>query len=288
MTVLSPPVYEIKVEELDEFGRVSRIEGRCNWKDATGYMVALAVINLLILVMAGWESYKARNLSTEFSESQYLFRALVSTLSVSFMGIPLVLLTEGNPNALAFVSATIIFVSSTSILLFIFLPKMKHLRQLRAGGGVSRSRPTGKAMGVEKGPRWKVSGLESGPSGIHHNGIPISDSGKSPLPRRVANGVRSSTMIGNDSSSDLQGMKVLTMKSKSELLQENEILEGTLEELKQLIEDSESMETLRAALVLATSVIPSHSDEEGWTPMATISEPNGDREDIQGERQSYL
>ncbi len=274
MTVLSPPVYEFKVEELDEFGRESRIEGRCSWTDATGYIVALTVINLLILVMAGWESYKARNLSTEFSESQYLFRALVSTLTVAFVGIPLVLLTEDNPTALAFASSAIVFVSSTSILLFIFLPKMNQVGQLRAGGGASRNNPGGIGMGVEKGPRWKVSGLESGPSGIYHNRSPISAAATSPVPfLPAAHGVRYSTIPTAHSSSDLKGMKILTIKSKSELLQENEILEAALEELKQLIESSESMETLRAALV-PSSQIPSFSNDDGCPPLPTIDEPN--------------
>jgi hypothetical protein len=83
MTIVAPPQYE-KLYQRDEFGRVTQVEGRCNYEDAQPYMIALTVLSFLTLVLAGWESFKARKLSTEFSESRYVFRALVATLTVTF------------------------------------------------------------------------------------------------------------------------------------------------------------------------------------------------------------
>lgn len=274
MTVFSPPDYQVIVEEVDEFGRPSRIEGRCNWAEAGGYMIALACINMIILVAAGWESYKARNLSTEFSESQYVFRALVSTLSVAFVGIPLVLLTDENPNALAFASSAIIFVSSTSILLFMFLPKMNQLAQLNAGVGVGahgnkKGEPI--SLGGDKGPRWKVSGLECGPTGIPATAT-------SPISMPNGNGMVFPAIRSNSSSSDLKGMKILTTKNKSELLQENEQLAATLDELKQLIETADSIESLRVALGLGDQKMRSSCGAEAfWAQPPTIDEPSEPR-----------
>lgn len=262
MTLVAPPQYE-KLYQYDEFGRVIHIEGRCNYEDAQPYMIALTVLSFLTLVLAGWESFKARKLSTEFSESRYVFRALVATLTVTFTGVPLLFLTDDNPNALAFALSSIIFVASTSILLFIFVPKIQQINHAAAGaagGDAHGKKGRVVTMGGSKGARWKISGLETSQSRINHQNRPLM--GTTATFPTTDNIDAHAGMPSRSSSSDLKGMKVLTMKTKSELLQENDYLTATLEEINNLIMACDNIETLRTALALSNNENTTGREEE--------------------------
>ena len=91
-------------------------------------MLTLGVVNIGLLFFTSYEAYKARSLSTEFAESRYIFRVLVSILLVCFVGGPVLLLANENPNAYIFVGSAIIFVTSSSTLLWIFVPKILYAR----------------------------------------------------------------------------------------------------------------------------------------------------------------
>lgn len=257
MTAVAPPQYQLQVEGVDIFGRVVQLEGRCDWTDASPYMIALAVLHLIVLMISGWESYKARNLSTEFSESRYVFRALLSTLAVTFVGLPLVFLVEDNPNALYFVTSAIIFVTSTAILVLTFGPKMRQLYELKKGDtGIKDSSKTGSA-GASEMRRWKISGLED-PSPNRTNGTNGS-----------ADTATNTSPIASSERSGLKGMKILTQKSKSKLFHENEELEGRLRELQRLIDTSDSIESLRTALTCSTA----SGGVKGAVSTSTSAEP---------------
>ena len=123
-TALSPLHWEVEVQSIDQFDRETETYGYCSSDSATVYLVALCIINLGPLVLAVYEAYVARDISTEFSETEYILRALAIILLVCFVGIPVIIIARENPAAYFFVLSAIIFVTCTSILLLIFCPKL--------------------------------------------------------------------------------------------------------------------------------------------------------------------
>jgi gamma-aminobutyric acid type B receptor len=70
MTTQDPILYEIAVLTRDGFGRPLASYGFCNYREAEGYLIALAVINIGTLLFALYQSWLARRLSSEFAESR--------------------------------------------------------------------------------------------------------------------------------------------------------------------------------------------------------------------------
>ena len=75
-------------------------------------------------MMANWAAYKARYLSTELGESKWIAMAMGSLLQLLLVAIPILFLVRDNPSAKYFVSTSIVFVITMSILGFIFVPKI--------------------------------------------------------------------------------------------------------------------------------------------------------------------
>jgi len=101
--------------------------GSCSYDGSLPYVVALIIVNLGALLFAIYEAYQARNISTEFAESEYIMKAVVSMLLVCFIGLPVVMIAEEQVARL-FTFTGIIFVISMSLLGLIFMPKIKfHL-----------------------------------------------------------------------------------------------------------------------------------------------------------------
>ena len=88
----------------------------------------LGAINLGLLLYAVFMAYRARNIATELQESNYIFTAMALILLVSFIGVPVIIIARENVSAFYFVSAGLIFVVCQAILLLIFVPKVKALR----------------------------------------------------------------------------------------------------------------------------------------------------------------
>jgi hypothetical protein len=116
MTGLSHISYEIILVQSDRFGQPVETYGQCDWHGSIKYLIPLAVLNISILVLALIEAWRARNLATEFAESQYIARALFLMLLVIFIGLPVLVIAKDNPNATLFISSGIIFVVVSCIL----------------------------------------------------------------------------------------------------------------------------------------------------------------------------
>jgi hypothetical protein len=81
------------------------------------------------MALASYQSYLARRISTEFSESEYIGKAIACILVVSFVGVPTVILVSEEPRAKYFFLTSLIFVIATSVLLFVFVPKILTRRK---------------------------------------------------------------------------------------------------------------------------------------------------------------
>jgi hypothetical protein len=183
MTGLSPIQFELTVGAVDIHDRTTEIVGSCALKEAVGYIIALVVVNTGALCFALFQAWQARNLSTEFAESSFIFKALSAVLSLMFVGVPVLIIASDNSDAKLFVSSAIIFAFAISILLLMFVPKIRY---------------------------EKVEKLKS------HRNLVVS--GMSPS----ASGLSQASQVsdGDESSSNTFGEKILTTQTAEELASE--------------------------------------------------------------------
>ena len=134
-TLLSPLQFQRSVDAwTDQWGRTLSTHGSCvatteRKGGAIPYIVLLAVIDLCAVVLANVQAYRARNIHTEYSESRYIAMVNGSLLQAWLTGAPIIVLVRDNPSALFVVGALILFLTSTAILLLIFVPKLDFLRR---------------------------------------------------------------------------------------------------------------------------------------------------------------
>jgi hypothetical protein len=112
-TAIDPLQRETVVISTDPFLRNTETYGTCTSDHDYIFLAILCVINLGSLLIAVFQAYKARNVSTELHESRYIFMAMVLILLVSFIGIPIIIIARENTSAFYFVVVGIIFVSET-------------------------------------------------------------------------------------------------------------------------------------------------------------------------------
>ena len=127
-TALAPPHYDTITVTEDQFSRPTETFGFCV-SDSPVYLAILGAINAGVLIFSVYEAYTARSISTEFSESEYIFKILVLILLVFFIGIPVLVIARDTPAAYVFVFAGIIFTVCCSVLLLIFVPKYLALKE---------------------------------------------------------------------------------------------------------------------------------------------------------------
>ena len=70
MTARDPIQYTIDILAVDNFGRPVASYGFCDYRAAESYLIALAVLNIGMLLFALYQCWHARRLSTEFAESK--------------------------------------------------------------------------------------------------------------------------------------------------------------------------------------------------------------------------
>mmetsp|Transcript_40014 Transcript_40014/g.60561 ORF Transcript_40014/g.60561 Transcript_40014/m.60561 type:complete len:523 (+) Transcript_40014:459-2027(+) len=109
---------------VDVFDREIESFGQCKTDHAQVFWALILLIDISFLLYAVWQSYKVRNIQTEFEESRYIAISIASMLQALIMGIPIVIVVTGTPDALYFVLSAIIFVMCCAILLLIFVPKI--------------------------------------------------------------------------------------------------------------------------------------------------------------------
>jgi len=209
MTALNPIGYDIHVVSRDEFGQPIESFGHCEWGGSMGFLIPLASLQLVVLFAAIIEAWKSRNLSTEFAESKNIFQALIATLLVVFIGVPVLVIANDDPDASAFVSSGIVFVASASILFLIFVPKIKYeknriLRQSQMGN-------------------VHISGLDSAGNGIGGH-LSASSTGSAPE--------EGGGCIDEGEDENEVGERILTTKTTQELAIENARLRRVLARMR--------------------------------------------------------
>jgi len=124
LTAVAPLQWTREVTAVDVYDRSIESRGFCSSDNFIPFIALLLGLDLGALVFASYQAYKARSISTEFAESEYIGKAIACMLLVSFVGVPTMIIVVDEPPAQFFVLTSIIFVLCTSVLVFIFVPKI--------------------------------------------------------------------------------------------------------------------------------------------------------------------
>ena len=137
-TILSPLKYRWIFSDVskDMFDRPTVRSATCfpsrfGFELKDGILVyTLITIDFGALMYALFEAYKGRAISETFSESRYIFIATASIFEAVIIGLPVVIaVVDQEPTTLYVVGASLLFIICMSILLPIFIPKIKFLQE---------------------------------------------------------------------------------------------------------------------------------------------------------------
>eukprot|EP00580_Thalassiosira_gravida_P006560 CAMPEP_0201634834 /NCGR_PEP_ID=MMETSP0493-20130528/7611_1 /ASSEMBLY_ACC=CAM_ASM_000838 /TAXON_ID=420259 /ORGANISM="Thalassiosira gravida, Strain GMp14c1" /LENGTH=262 /DNA_ID=CAMNT_0048106725 /DNA_START=294 /DNA_END=1083 /DNA_ORIENTATION=- len=123
-TVIDPLEPITVTESQDRFGRPIDIHEVCSSRHYPIFTAMLGAINLGSVFISLIQAYQARNISTELSESTYIFRVLYTFFYGAFLAIPVLIIARNDAKAYYFVWVGLIFVICSSVLFLIFLPKI--------------------------------------------------------------------------------------------------------------------------------------------------------------------
>ena len=111
---------------ISSYGLCSAVTNRMG--GAVPYLISLGVINFGVIIMANIQAYRARSIQSEFSESKYIALVMASFLQSACIGGPILFLVQDNPQAFYLVMVFMVFLTCMSILLLIFIPKVRFVR----------------------------------------------------------------------------------------------------------------------------------------------------------------
>ena len=160
-TIIAPLTYQRSNNPgTDLWNRVISTYGICESKgDSPGgflpYLLVIVVTNMGLLVLANVQSYQARSIETEYSESKYISFIMASLLQACFIGIPIILLTYKIPQTYFVIMSSLIFVVCMSVLSLIFVPKIIYLKAWHIEQAKKR-------MSSGKGGKVLISSMSTG------------------------------------------------------------------------------------------------------------------------------
>lgn len=111
----------------DIFGRSTGSTGACassSQQTEIIFISLLGLLNLAALACANWQSYRARNLPTEFNESENITLSMLFMTEAAVLGVPVLFLVDGDPSAFFLVRSVLISIICLLVMTPIFLPKV--------------------------------------------------------------------------------------------------------------------------------------------------------------------
>ena len=117
-----------EVTEADQYGQAENSVGMCSSLNSDRSMIYVGLIlalHIATLVYGNYMCYKARNVGTAYSESKYVFMAMVSNMQILVLGIPILVMVAENPVTNYFIRTGIIFLNDCGVMLLIFVPKFQ-------------------------------------------------------------------------------------------------------------------------------------------------------------------
>ena len=114
-------VHETIIVLKDPHDRDLETYGSCTSDHSFAFLGVLSVINAGSLLVALQQAWQARKITTDLQESSYIFMAMALIVLVSGIGVPVMIISQGNSTVSYFVSACLIFVVCGSILILIYV-----------------------------------------------------------------------------------------------------------------------------------------------------------------------
>ena len=96
MVIFSPIQYvpaDVVINDTID-GEIIILQGTCDYGGSIGFLIPLIVIFAITSFLMMFQSYNARNLSTDLSESKFIFIILVSFDIVGLLGVPVIVLAR--------------------------------------------------------------------------------------------------------------------------------------------------------------------------------------------------
>ena len=237
----------------------------------------LALIALAALVLACIQAYQARTISDEYSESKYIGVAIICWLQVLIVGVPLIFLVKSNPTALYALESTLLFVVSTSLLLLVFVPKIRQRKVKRRKANVRVSIGCSPNSFVESRRASDASNLsndsvdidtfaEEGLSHHHRRLSPGCDGGRAYQARRGSTCSTASSVGAGGYWIESPQLQMLDLKNEiQQLMKQNRELKTKCRELEEMKASGKK----RSSVTFATSPDEesgsSEAEEEGVT-----------------------
>mmetsp|Transcript_11900 Transcript_11900/g.17898 ORF Transcript_11900/g.17898 Transcript_11900/m.17898 type:complete len:949 (+) Transcript_11900:121-2967(+) len=246
-TYFNPLQWTRKVKgEVDMLGlSTPETYGLCTGEDYTLTILfsgLLAAVNITIVLFANVQAYQCRNISMEYSESQWIAIAMVSIIQVWFIGIPLMILVVEDPPAQFVVRTAIVFVTSMSTVLLMFLPKVKYLRDYKQKRAMEEAKRQERSRLAETMTDYShyasnaASNISVNNSTAEEAEMPQDGTGRSGRqgPKRPSYGLEGIKILGHPGEEDAQ-VKII----KAQILaaeDEHKALRKRLEELRENIQ----------------------------------------------------
>jgi len=152
---------------VDQFGRPTDKLPECDSEEGLDvyFRMIIFCLNAAIIVGANFQAYRARNISTEFSESVYIAYAMGIILQALIISIPVFFYDGASGNA-AYIAQSIIYVITVStMILLIFVPKVGFWLHRKRASELRRVEK--EELRLRHGPPRHREFMMPGPSAIH-------------------------------------------------------------------------------------------------------------------------
>jgi TRAP-type mannitol/chloroaromatic compound transport system permease small subunit len=96
MVIFSPIQYvpaDVVINDTID-GEIIILRGTCDYGGSIDFLIPLIVVFAITMFLMMFQSYNARNLSTDLSESKFIFIILVSFDLVFLLGVPVIILAR--------------------------------------------------------------------------------------------------------------------------------------------------------------------------------------------------
>lgn len=120
----------------------------------------LAAVNLVVLAVACWQAYEARDIKSEFAEAKYIAMTVFSLTQAFLTGLPIVAVARETPRTFYLILTVLVFGVCMVVLSLIFVPKI--LMQRRYGKMSDKEQKEAMMVSVRLSARMAVEGPGDG------------------------------------------------------------------------------------------------------------------------------
>jgi hypothetical protein len=107
--------------------------GWCYSDNTRLYLGIILGTNFVMMMVAIIQAYECRRITTEYSESLWISGSIACIAQIWIIGLPILRLVEGDPQAIFLTKVGVIFGSSILTLILMFGPKFSYLRDSLEG-----------------------------------------------------------------------------------------------------------------------------------------------------------